>query len=234
MPREFSMPGGAAPTEDQPVNGNAGAPEETPQVGGCLLFYDTETTGLPLFHEPSEDPRQPHIVQLAATLVDEVSRATIASIDLIIYPEDWDIPEEVAKIHGITTEFACSVGVPERLAIGILYRMWQTAKYRVAHNEAFDARMVRIALKRFPSAGDADTWKAGAAECTQVLSTPILKLPPTEKMKRAGRTHHKSANLGEAFKHFTGQELDGAHRAIVDVLACQEVYFAIQDIEVKK
>lgn len=34
------------------------------------LFFDTETTGLPLFEQPSEDPRQPHIVQLAACLVD--------------------------------------------------------------------------------------------------------------------------------------------------------------------
>jgi len=33
------------------------------------VFFDSETTGLPLFNEPSEDPRQPHIVQLAACLV---------------------------------------------------------------------------------------------------------------------------------------------------------------------
>lgn len=34
------------------------------------IVYDTETTGLPLFSQPSEDPRQPHIVQLAAIVVD--------------------------------------------------------------------------------------------------------------------------------------------------------------------
>lgn len=34
-----------------------------------VLFYDTETSGMPLFDQPSSDPRQPHIVQLAAALV---------------------------------------------------------------------------------------------------------------------------------------------------------------------
>jgi DNA polymerase-3 subunit epsilon len=63
--------------------------------------------------------------------------------------------------------------------------------------------------------------------CTQALSTPILKLPPTAKMIAAGRRHYKSANLGEAYRHFTGQELAGAHQAMVDVQACMAVYFAI-------
>ena len=48
------------------------------------LAYDTETTGLPLFKEPSEDPRQPHIVQLGALLVDLDTRKTIASMDVIV------------------------------------------------------------------------------------------------------------------------------------------------------
>lgn len=36
----------------------------------AALFYDNETNGLPLFKEPSNHPGQPHIVQLAAVLVD--------------------------------------------------------------------------------------------------------------------------------------------------------------------
>ena len=61
------------------------------------------------------------------------------------------------------------------------------------------------------------------------MSTPILKLPPTERMLAAGRTHFKSANLSEAYKHFTGNELVGAHSALADVQACMAVYFAIKD-----
>jgi DNA polymerase-3 subunit epsilon len=74
-----------------------------------------------------------------------------------------------------------------------------------------------------------DEWKAGKAICTARLATPIMKLPPTAKMRAAGRHHPKTANLGEAYLHFTGKPLEGAHDAMVDVLACTEVYFAIKD-----
>lgn len=195
------------------------------------LFYDCETSGLPLFKEPSEDPRQPHIVQLGAALVDLDTRKVLSSIDVIVAPDGWEIPDEVSAIHGITTELALEVGVPEAQAVGMLIELWHQAAVRIGHNEQFDARILRIALMRhFPAAeGEqvlADIWKAGAAECTQRIATPILKLPPTEKMKRAGFLKHKSANLGEAYLHFTGQQLEGAHSAMVDVRACIDVYFA--------
>jgi DNA polymerase-3 subunit epsilon len=193
------------------------------------LFYDTETSGLPLFNEPSEDPRQPHIVQLAACLVDTDTRATIASMDVTVQPRGWVIPDDVAAIHGITTERATDVGIPESIAVSMFIELWRF-RTRIAHNEAFDARILRIALLRHAiDAALPDRWKAGPAGCTQALSTPILRLPPTPRMIAAGRLHHKSANLGEAYRHFTGEQLAGAHNAMVDVQACMTVYFAIVD-----
>lgn len=192
------------------------------------LFYDTETTGLPLFHEPSEDPRQPHIVQLAAALVDLTTRRVISSMDVIVRPLDWEIPAEVAAIHGITTEHARAVGVPEATALRMFVGLYNARK-RIGHNEQFDARIIRIGLKRYDVGLNPDVWKGGASECTQLMSTPLCKLPPTEKMRLAGRNHFKSANLREAYKHFTGNELAGAHNAMVDVNACMSVYFAIKD-----
>lgn len=194
------------------------------------LFYDTETTGLPLFNEPSEDPRQPHLVQLAAAMVDVDSRKTVASMDVIVKPEGYEIPAEVSKIHGITTEHAAEVGVPEGMAVAMLLDLWASGKrIRVAHNEEFDARIVRIALLRHATPETAERWKAGAAQCTARLSTPILKLPPTDRMRAAGRFHHKTPNLGEAYRHFTGQELQNAHTALADVQACMAVFFAINE-----
>lgn len=195
----------------------------------CALFFDTETTGLPLFKEPSEDPRQPHIVQLAALLVDLDTRKTVASMDVIVRPNDWTIPEEVSKIHGITQEHALDVGIPEDIAVGMFMELWR-GRPRVAHNEQFDARILRIALLRCGDL-DVDSWKAGQAECTAMLATPILKLPPTEKMLRAGFNKCKTANLGEAYQFFFGEPLVGAHSALADAEACKRVYFAIKDRE---
>lgn len=195
------------------------------------LFYDTETTGLPLWNEPSEHPRQPHICQLAALLVDLDSRKTLASIDLTIAPDGWEIPEEVTKIHGITMAHALAVGMHESLALQVFFELWRSCDVRIGHNESFDARMLRIACHRYGDQhriANPDEWKAGKAECTQLLATPILKLPPTEKMLAAGFNKPKSANLREAYKHFYGSELVGAHSAMADAQACQYVYFAIK------
>jgi DNA polymerase-3 subunit epsilon len=189
------------------------------------LAYDTETTGLPLFKEPSEHPGQPHIVQLGALLVDLDTRIVHSTLDVIIRPDGWKISDEVAAIHGITQERAMLVGVPEKLALQLFLGLWARAQCRIAHNEQFDARIVRIGLVRHVP-DQADPWKAGAAKCTQRIATPILKLPPTEKMVAARMPGPKSANLGEAYQHFMGKPLENAHSAMADARGCLDVFFA--------
>lgn len=49
-----------------------------------ILFYDTETTGLPDWKSPSESETQPHLVQLAAILANADTRQVISTLDLII------------------------------------------------------------------------------------------------------------------------------------------------------
>lgn len=197
------------------------------------LAYDSETTGLPIFAEPSEHPDQPHIVQLAALLIDLDTGKKLQSMDVIIRPDGWTIPDEVANIHGITTEHASDVGIPEKIAVAMFMELWG-GRLRIAHNESFDARILRIAQHRFPDVyGEPQlvAWKEGKAECTARMATPILKLPPTAKMIAARRTHHKTANLGEAYQYFMGKPLENAHSAMADVEACVAVYFAIQKLK---
>jgi len=196
------------------------------------LFYDTETSGLPLFNEPSEDPRQPHIVQVAARLVDIDTRKSVAGFDLTVRPDGWMIPDEVAGVHGITTEYAEAVGVNEDTALLALMALWNSAQARIAHNETFDQRIVRIALKRHWQ-DDKDlmlkAWQDGPVRCTANLSTKVCAIPPTPKMVAAGRRHFKTPNLREAHRILVGADFDGAHSAGADVEACMRVYFALMD-----
>ncbi|MCG5072235.1 3'-5' exonuclease [Paraburkholderia tagetis] len=200
-----------------------------------ILFYDTETNGVPQWNLPSEDPSQPHVTQLAAELCDERNGNVIASMDVLIKPTGWTIPAELEELTGITTARAVSEGIPLTDALRQFTDLWKRCTMRVAHNESFDARMLRIEYFRELDADDPfhDEWKAGAAFCTQGRSTKIINLPPTAKMLAAGRKHAKSPNLGEAYKFFTGNDLVGAHNAAVDLAACRDVYYGIKRHAVK-
>lgn len=205
-----------------------------------ILFYDSETTGLPNWGVPSEDPSQPHITQLAAELCIEETGETLGAMNMIIRPEGFDIPLELQELTGITMARAAMAGVPVRTAMDAFLELWSNADLRCAHNESFDARMLRINIMRCSywngqevqtSEGDvsfADYFKAAPAFCTQANSTKILNLPPTPKMVAAKRKGPKSPNLGEAYEFFTGKKLEGAHNAQVDIMACKAVYYGIR------
>lgn len=189
-----------------------------------IVFYDTETTGLPDWKKPSDSEDQPHIVQLAAILADEDTRKVISTFDVIVKPQGWEIPEESIEIHGVTPEVANAVGFSERDVIAWFYEMCQGAK-RVAHNRTFDQRMIRIQLKRLNfGEGYLDKWaEKDDHECTMLLAKPIMKLLPKN------RYGYKSPSLDKAYKFFTGKDIQNAHTAIADTQACMEVYWAIQD-----
>lgn len=204
-----------------------------------ILFYDTETTGLPLWSQPSEHPDQPRVVQLAALLCDEETGDELQQMDMIVLPDGWRIPDEVAALHGITTERAMDEGIAAGHVLEHFIDLWKESDLRGGHNESFDMRMLRIEIMRNPvysmqSIGDpavpfADYWKTAPAYCTQTNSTKIVNLPPTPRMVAAGRRGPKSPNLGEAYEFFTGQKLDGAHDAMVDVRGAKAVYYGIKN-----
>lgn len=188
-----------------------------------ILVYDTETTGIPDWKVPSDSPHQPHIVQLAAALVDMRDRSTRASINLIVRPDGWDIPAEVSEIHGFTNETATLYGVTEKTAVRALLELWGMQRdtgtapvTRVAFNETFDARIIRIALKRYFGEDTAASWKEGPAECAMRMAKSVMEVGQYPK-------------LSEAYQSLTGIGLDDAHDAMIDVQACLSVYLICKD-----
>lgn len=193
-----------------------------------ILFFDTETTGLPDWKVPSDSEHQPHLVQLAAILADADTRREIATLDLIIRPDGWEIPDEVAEIHGITQEHAEAVGVNEELAVTLFHELWSGHR-RVAHNRAFDQRIIRIAMKRYGFGekpmeewADKETF-----DDTMLIAKPIMELPPK------GRYGWKQPKLSEAYEHFIGKPLENAHSAMADTRACMQIYWALLDHQAK-
>ena len=179
------------------------------------VFFDVETTGIPDWKIQSDDPSQPHLTQIAAIAVDLNTRETINSIDLLVQPCGWVIPQECVDLNGITTDYAYANGMPEEMIISLFLAFWQSHK-RFAYNTTFDNRLIRIATKRYFDEKVQDLWKSGPYECQMI----------------AARKHlgGKNPKLAVAYKEICGKELVGAHTAMQDTKACMEIYFKLKDL----
>ena len=192
-----------------------------------LLPYDTETTSIPLWRDPSDDPRQPHLVDICALLY-SADGVLVDSFEALVRPDGWVIPADVTAIHGITHEMAMDLGIPESEALDGFLALHERAGLRIAHNINFDDRIMRIAMARYRSKADADVLKKTAGYCTANNAKPHCQLPPTEAMKATNfKNSFKTPTVAEALLHFTGEELVGGHRARPDTEACARVYFAM-------
>jgi len=196
-----------------------------------FMFFDTETTGIPDWHSPSGGPDQPHMVQLCALLTDDAGQE-VEVHNWIIRPDGWVIPSEMTEIHGITQDRALVEGVDEKWAAEQIVEIAGRAERRIAHNEPFDARILRIAFKRYGMEQYADeAWKNMPRDCTARLTTPICKIPPTDKMMATGRKTFKTPKLEEAHEILFGEKPEKSHDALFDVRACARIFFHLRNME---
>lgn len=195
-----------------------------------VLFFDTETTGVPIWREPSDSEGQPHLVEIAAKLceIKENKLNVVDEFEAIIKPNGWDIPKEVSDIHGITMEKALEEGIEEKEAVKKFIELHASSDLRAGHNISFDDRILRIAFKRYFTDVLAEFYKSQPKFCTMWESLNICKLPPTKAMLARNMKGYKKPSLAEAYKHFTGKEMENAHRAMADVEATIEVYKGIK------
>lgn len=195
-----------------------------------ILFFDTETTGflddrLPLDHEA-----QPYIVQLAAQLCND-DGAPVAGFCFIVDPgisKGVTIPARAAEVHGISDELAAALGVSAEFALSAFTHLYQRADLVCAHNIKFDKGILEVAIARYY--GKTMPLRKPLF-CTMEAASPIIKLPPTERMRAAGFDKPKPPKLEECIQHFFNEKLDGAHDAMVDLTACRRVYLHLKSLE---
>lgn len=187
------------------------------------LVFDTETTGMYNFKAPHTDSSQPHIVQLAACLVDKGANVR-GSMNMIVRPPIL-IPEGASNIHGITDDIAGRYGLPLTEALNTFWMLQEKAETLVAHNVNFDRRVLRSAFHRAGLNNFLASFEKCDTFCTMEATTPVLKLP-------GYRGRFKWPKLAEAYRYFFDEELEGAHDAMIDVMACRDVFFALKAGEV--
>lgn len=195
-----------------------------------VLVIDSETCGLPVKGIPSDDPKQPHLCQFSALLIDIDSRQEVETIDVLIRPNGWQIPADMTAIHGISHIRALARGIPEEDVARKFMEMQDRAAITVAHHIIFDLQIMRIAMLRYgiPRA-EADERTQRPNSCTMQLSTNIVNLPPTDRMLAVGLRVPKPPKLSECMKFFFDEDHEGAHNALSDARACAKCYFHIVD-----
>lgn len=187
-----------------------------------VLIFDTETTGLPNWKEPSDDPSQPYVVDIAADLADENGNI-LASMDAIINNGIF-IPDDMAAIHGITTEIAAADGIAPDQAINGFLDMVRRADLIVGHNVSFDVRMMRIMVAKVHG----EKWDNPLPTfCTMRKSTNVCKIL-SEKPRHP--EDWKWPKLTEAIKFFFDEEHPDAHRARPDCDGSRRIYFHLRSI----
>lgn len=179
-----------------------------------LCIYDTETTGLWKDGLDVAHPNQPKIASLSALRV-KYNGVIEASMDVIVKPDGWTIPEAAAKVHGITTERAMAEGIPLLEAMRQFNDIVKGCDRMIGHNEAFDNKVIRHALKIIKRKIDLPEKRS----CTMMMAKNVVKKPP----KFPG-ADYAWPNLQETYVFLFGREFQGAHTSLADVNACMEIY----------
>ncbi len=192
-----------------------------------ILFFDTETTGFFQDRLPIDHPDQPYIVQLAAQLCED-DGVPISGFSFIVDPGvGTAIPERASAVHGITEERAAQFGVSLEFALSAFTHLYPRADLVCAHNIKFDRGVIEVAISRHYQRV---MPLRKPLFCTMDAATPIINLPPTDRMKAAGFDKPKPPKLEECIRHFFDEELLDAHDAMADVVACRRVYLHLMTL----
>lgn len=182
------------------------------------LFFDTETTGLPKrWDAPVTDLENwPRLVQIAWAYCDD-SGNEILSNSKIIKPEEFKIPAESSRVHGITTEIAKKKGVSLNKVLKEFLEITNQSKFLIAHNMSFDEKIIEAEFlrKNIPR-----SLFQPEKICTKEIATEFCQIP--------GNYGYKWPTLSELHIKLFGNDFEDAHDALVDVNVCAKCFFELK------
>ena len=184
------------------------------------LFFDTETTGLPLnWKAPVSDLNNwPRLVQLAWLHYDKDGNK-IGGNNFIIKPAGFTIPPDASRIHGISTESALSEGVDLQIVLNEFHDLVSQTSFLVAHNMSFDEKIVGAELLRNKMT---NSIAKKNKICTMEKSTNFCKLN--------GPYGYKWPKLSELHFKLFGTGFEEAHNASVDINATAKCFWQLRKL----
>lgn len=160
-----------------------------------MLSFDLETT--------SANPREARIVTSALVRIDGSS---MTANETLADP-GVDIPEQAARIHGITTEKARAEGRPHddvlQETVAAIKQAWDEGLTLVVFNAPYDLSVLRALTGDFTVTGP--------------VFDPLLIDRAMDRYRKGGKR-----NLG-ALSEFYGVRLDNAHEATSDATAAARI-----------
>src|SRR5690606_19482966 len=183
------------------------------------IIFDTETTGLPRdYNAPISDlDNWPRLVQLAWQLHNERGKL-LSQQSFIIKPENFTIPYNAEKVHGISTERALKEGHGLENVLFAFQEDMAKAQYLVGHNLSFDINVcgAEFIRTKIPTA-----LLEKKALDTKDHSTDYCALPGGKggkfKWPTLTELHHKLFGIG----------FEDAHDAAYDVAATAKCFFGL-------
>lgn len=201
------------------MNSIISTPVADHQGSSRILFFDTETTGLPdrdrrIRSDPSSWPR---LVEVGWILSDDQGEE-ISGESYLILPEGFEIPRRATEIHGISTADARAEGTRMREVLEAFCRAATEADLLVAHNLSFDMRIILAELIR---ADMRDLFPVRPGICTMRSSTRFCALPG-----RFGKGF-RAPSLAHLHYLLYASTPEKSHRALADARACAACYFGL-------
>jgi len=183
------------------------------------LAFHCATTGMIQYSLRSDNPLQPHIVELAAVLYDTEKQEVIQTVEALVKPDGWYIETGAEHVHGISEARALAEGISEQMALDLFLDLYGKCDLRVAHSISFDNRIIRCALKRYkPDLIPDEIWKdKNLSFCTMH--------GVKDSMKGISRRP-----LSVVYEFFTGQMLQVEHTTMRDALAALEIWKRFSNI----
>jgi len=185
------------------------------------LFFDTETTGIPKnYKAPANDLENwPRLVQLGYLMYSKTGKL-IASGDYIVLPKGFSIPVEASKVHGITTEIAIQVGKEINIVLEEFYSLVERADFLVAHNMAFDEKIIGAELLRNKFQ---NIIEKKIRICTMLTTVDYCAIP--------GPYGNKWPKLSELHLKLFGSDFEGAHNAFADIEATSKCFWELINLK---